>query len=429
MFHAKKQGLIDFDLMNIDQLRAKNIGDIEKTPQYFSDMVRLALLETFGGSWIDVTIIMNDSLENMFFAQMQAHEHKTIAGFSLSMHGSKNNGYFDALENWFIMAKKGSAPLREWRKNTWRYVDDSPCRRENDDFISIWDRPIFNVDPENKDPNHKRVIDDVRASMRKITGSWAHYLWGYCVWKRAVIEYPEFQEECLFREAGAEKYGPVAHEHLLDHIHNTDRAGESAMFKDNRKKIAHRASLKAEGNLRYAGFMALKFPSVISAFRRYKDDSGNLKYTEERYATDSLISDLTQAGQISAEKAPVFLKEGSLLHDSLEAKRMIMAGKYEDMPGGPSFRFGYALLLYKKSIEEAHEAHEECNEQLSEDHFESLTADDKKQILRESMIDVDQQLAKDKSKSWMSPKKFLSSGFDFEGKILGSFQIGPNVKK
>mmetsp|Transcript_27422 Transcript_27422/g.41740 ORF Transcript_27422/g.41740 Transcript_27422/m.41740 type:complete len:868 (-) Transcript_27422:89-2692(-) len=429
LVYAKKQGLIDFDLMTIDQLRAKNIGDIEKTPQYFSDMVRLALLEAFGGSWVDATLIMTDSLDNMFFAQMQAQERKTIAGFSLSMHGSRNNGYFDALENWFIMAKKGSEPLREWRKNTWRYIDDSPCRRENDDFISVWDRPIFNVDPSNTDPDHERVITDLRASMRKITGSWAHYLWGYCVWRRAVIEYPEFQEECLFREAGAERYGPVGHEHLLDHIRNTDRGGESAMFEDNRKKIAARASLKAKGDPLYASFMALKFPSVISAFRRYKDEDGNLKYTEERYVTDSLISDLTQAGQISAAKAPVFLEEGSLLRDSLAAKRLIMAGKYGDMPGGASFRFGYALLLYKKSIEEAREANEECKEQLNEKHFETVSEADKKQILRESMIDINNQVPKESWKIFTSPKNFLKSVDEFEAPILSSFYRGPGTKK
>ena len=359
MAYAKKQGQIDFDLMSIDELKAKNIGEIAKTPQYYSDLVRLSLLEAFGGTWIDSSVIMNDSLDNMFFSQMEAQQHKTLAGYTLSMHGSQKHRFSDGLENWFIMAKKGSKPLREWRKNTWKYIEDSPLRSENDRVINIFDRPLFKVDPKNKDPNHKSIIAEVRSSIRKQKAQYRNYLWGYSAWKKAIIEHPEFQNELIFREAGPEKYGPLGHEHLLDHISDQERAGLSAMLGDNRKKIAQRARLKAKNNPKYANFMALKFPSVISGFRRHKDEKGNPKYTVDRYANDSLIADLTKAGRINAKKPPVFIEEGQLVLDALNEKQAIMSGRFKDMPGGNLFRFGYPLFLLNRSFEEVTESSED----------------------------------------------------------------------
>ena len=361
--YAKDKGHVDFDLMDLAELKRRNIGDIAKTPQYYSDMVRLSFLEAFGGTWVDTSVIMTDSFDNMFFSQLQAQKHKTLAGFTLSMHGSQKHKFADGLENWFLMAKKGSKPLREWRRNTWKYIEESPERTEAEldesdkkaakkaaakNEISIFDRPLFKADSK-ASKAEKALMKEVQASIRMQPKEYRNYLWGYSAWKRAIIEHPEFQDELLLREAGPEKYGPLGHEHLLDHIGSQKRGGESAMFGANRQKIAKRARLKAAGDPRYANFMALKFPSVIAGFR--SDKVGDKpKYSKDDYAERSLIADLTEQGKKNAQKEAQFLEEGSFFREAMEHKRSIRAGKFKDMPGGLLFRFGYPLFLVNRWV-------------------------------------------------------------------------------
>lgn len=360
MYANEEYGIIDFQLMTLTDLAEKNIGDPKKTVQYYSDLVRLSFLEAFGGTWMDLSLILVDSLDNMFYRQMQAQEHKTLAGYILSLHGSRKHGYLDGLENWFLMAKKGSKPLREWRKNTWKFIQDSPSRSAQPGTIHILDRPMFRIDSTTANKNdtssnaqqHREMMKIVRASVKRQTARHRNYLWGYNTWKRTIIEHPEWKNELLFKEAGAEKFGPLGHEHIFAHIPNRDLSGLSAMMGENREKIARRAKAKAAGDPYYAGFQAIKFPSLICGFRRMvaDDASGKLKYTHDSYQNNSLITDLTEAGIKSAQVRAPFYDDSKLMEESLLAKRAIVKGRFKDMPGGPIFQYGYRFLVLSEFL-------------------------------------------------------------------------------
>jgi hypothetical protein len=76
--------------------------------QHKSDFVRLALLEKYGGIWMDLTTICVRPINSVF------NQSKSIEGFAL--RGFSKNRDLSVFENWFISCKKGSKIIKIWKR-------------------------------------------------------------------------------------------------------------------------------------------------------------------------------------------------------------------------------------------------------------------------------------------------------------------------
>lgn len=81
------------------------------SPEHKSDWIRLALLKQYGGLWMDITIIMNRSFDDIYNESCTLKS--MLTGFQLRGDYTKykNNKY---IENWFIMAPKNSNIISLW---------------------------------------------------------------------------------------------------------------------------------------------------------------------------------------------------------------------------------------------------------------------------------------------------------------------------
>ena len=77
--------------------------------QHYSDWLRLYLLKAYGGLWIDISIILNDSLDE-FYNQSVVVDSE-LSGFR-GKHFETSG--LPVIENWFIMAPRGSEVIRLW---------------------------------------------------------------------------------------------------------------------------------------------------------------------------------------------------------------------------------------------------------------------------------------------------------------------------
>lgn len=79
-------------------------------PQHQADYIRLALLKKYGGVWLDSSIILNSEEELNRMRREMVATGSELAVFSL---GEPEETY---VENWFIMAPKGSLVVNVWFK-------------------------------------------------------------------------------------------------------------------------------------------------------------------------------------------------------------------------------------------------------------------------------------------------------------------------
>ncbi|MER2634575.1 MAG: capsular polysaccharide synthesis protein [Rhizobiaceae bacterium] len=103
-----------------------------------SDAVRLALLSSYGGIWMDVGIVLLRGLDEICWQEMATQEsHVLLAGFFNSGWGSDHLGRRDAFENWFIAARGRNIFVDRWHRV---FVD-----YWNDRLVStlIGDHPLF----------------------------------------------------------------------------------------------------------------------------------------------------------------------------------------------------------------------------------------------------------------------------------------------
>lgn len=78
------------------------------SPQHKADYIRLVLLKTYGGVWLDSSIIVH-SVDEINSMRRQCYATKSdLCVFSL---GEPEETY---LENWFIMAPKNSEAIQKW---------------------------------------------------------------------------------------------------------------------------------------------------------------------------------------------------------------------------------------------------------------------------------------------------------------------------
>ena len=143
-----------------------NWKDIESA-QHKSDFVRLALLEKYGGIWMDITTICVRPINSVF------NQTKSLEGFV------KTNT--DVFENWFITGKKGSKIIKKWKEEMLKAFGDSTDVEEMDksyfdgvDFKTTVDRgwyltmhrvllKLIQFDDEIKDLyyNDSNIIEDL----------------------------------------------------------------------------------------------------------------------------------------------------------------------------------------------------------------------------------------------------------------------------
>lgn len=84
-----------------------------------SDVVRIVLLEKFGGIWTDLTNVLVRDLEDLDLAGFEASS-QSVAGFVKVEAASKesvkiNNRPVDGLENWLLFAKEHSSLVQAWK--------------------------------------------------------------------------------------------------------------------------------------------------------------------------------------------------------------------------------------------------------------------------------------------------------------------------
>ena len=80
-------------------------------PEHRSDWLRLALLDRYGGVWMDASTITNQPITPLWAAATASHA--DYCGFWIE--GTTTRPEFPVIENWFIMVPCGSRVLRRWR--------------------------------------------------------------------------------------------------------------------------------------------------------------------------------------------------------------------------------------------------------------------------------------------------------------------------
>jgi len=73
-----------------------------------ADYIRLVLLKQYGGCWLDASIIIHSPAALESIRQVSQRAHSSLTAFSL---GEPQYTY---IENWFIMAPKGSQVIERW---------------------------------------------------------------------------------------------------------------------------------------------------------------------------------------------------------------------------------------------------------------------------------------------------------------------------
>lgn len=86
--------------------------------QHKADYIRLRLLEKHGGIWLDISVIMFDSLSKLY----DTIHH--VTGFDVP---SKSL----CMENWFIAAPKNNELIRSWRSEFERAITIDTNKRDS----------------------------------------------------------------------------------------------------------------------------------------------------------------------------------------------------------------------------------------------------------------------------------------------------------
>lgn len=89
-----------------------------------ADLVRLPCLHEYGGVWLDVSIILFRSLEEICWDVLQGTNDYELAGFVLENVHKEHQHSLAYLENWFIAAKKGDPWIARWHKIFVTYWSD-----------------------------------------------------------------------------------------------------------------------------------------------------------------------------------------------------------------------------------------------------------------------------------------------------------------
>lgn len=86
-----------------------NFTEVHITKQ--ADWLRLALLEKYGGIWLDSSILLTQSLDS-WLSRYSSESNNSFIGFYLARHNTDASS--PLLENWFLAAKQGDPFIKDW---------------------------------------------------------------------------------------------------------------------------------------------------------------------------------------------------------------------------------------------------------------------------------------------------------------------------
>jgi len=116
-------------------------GYNELSIQAKTDFMRLWLLKEYGGVWMDISIVLNISINSLY--EESALQRAELCGFYLSKFTT--NPRYPVFESWFIMAPQNSRIIQLWYTEflsaiqTGFAVYKQKCRMEGIDFQKIFD--------------------------------------------------------------------------------------------------------------------------------------------------------------------------------------------------------------------------------------------------------------------------------------------------
>ena len=97
----------------IDKVDDKYADSLLLSHAHYADWVRLYLLKKYGGVWMDASIIINNPQYLNYLWNESVMQKYELTGFNLS--ALEDNSVEDpVIENWFIMAPKGSEIISLW---------------------------------------------------------------------------------------------------------------------------------------------------------------------------------------------------------------------------------------------------------------------------------------------------------------------------
>ena len=94
------------------------------THQQQSDLIRLSVLETYGGIWMDASIYLNQSLD--WIHTYQYKDQSEYIGFRILYYQTIN---IPVVESWFMASIKGSRFIKDW-KNSFFKLKEYPSEKE-----------------------------------------------------------------------------------------------------------------------------------------------------------------------------------------------------------------------------------------------------------------------------------------------------------
>ena len=131
------------------------------SPAHRADWIRLRLLELHGGAWLDAGIIVNDGSALDKLREETIEKRAEYTGFYPN-DGLNKMGTPSYIDNWFIMAPKGSPFITTWREEYETAIDMGfiPYKRK------LMSMDLTFTDYNIKDPND--VYLTPQASLQKI---------------------------------------------------------------------------------------------------------------------------------------------------------------------------------------------------------------------------------------------------------------------
>eukprot|EP01025_Chloroclados_australasicus_P017428 TRINITY_DN18900_c0_g1_i1.p1 TRINITY_DN18900_c0_g1~~TRINITY_DN18900_c0_g1_i1.p1 ORF type:complete len:358 (+),score=15.56 TRINITY_DN18900_c0_g1_i1:32-1075(+) len=100
-----------------------------------SDCIKLALLEKYGGVWMDVSTILIKKLDS--WVEYEGAQPKGMTGFYTKYYGSAKFKRKDFFETWFIASNRNSPLLQKWRENFINYYNTQ------NDGVQIWEHQMY----------------------------------------------------------------------------------------------------------------------------------------------------------------------------------------------------------------------------------------------------------------------------------------------
>lgn len=114
--HSQKYQIIVLNKQNLRQYIPEIPNHFPSVPiQLVSDLIRLTLLEKYGGIWMDYSIILNKPIEDIL-RPLENNQGDVLAFYNEHPGEYKKNHARPIIENGFIAAKPGDDFIKKWRK-------------------------------------------------------------------------------------------------------------------------------------------------------------------------------------------------------------------------------------------------------------------------------------------------------------------------